>query len=89
MDSSKIKELRSKARALNPVAHIGKEGITPKVIEEISRQLRQQKLIKIRAPPAFFEGKSKKEVARALAAQVNAELIDQVGFMIVLAKANM
>jgi RNA-binding protein len=79
------KELRSKARAMNPTMNIGKEGLTETVIEEIKKQLRQKKLIKIKMLQSLAQDKDKDAVAAELVEKTDAVLIDRIGFVIVLA----
>ena len=86
IDPKRIKELRAKGKALVPIVQIGKDGLTENILTEIKKQLRTRKLIKIKASPAFFDGKDKKAEARALAESLKADVIDQVGFVIVVAK---
>ena len=85
MDIHKIKELRAKGKALEPIVHMGKEGLSPNVIAELQRQLKAHKLIKIKITKEYFTGKDKKAEAQAIADAVNAELIELVGFVVVLA----
>jgi RNA-binding protein YhbY len=60
--------------------------LTDGVISEIKKQLAKKKLIKIKLLKAALEGKDKKEAAKEIAAQTGAEIINQVGFVIVLHK---
>ena len=81
------KQLKIKARALSPAIRIGKNGLTPEVIKEISRQLKKKGLIKIKMLPPMLEGKDKsfkKSAAKEIAAKTNSELLDLTGFVIVL-----
>jgi RNA-binding protein len=80
------KELKSKAAALDPVVRVGKNGLTESTMKEITRQLHKKKLIKIKFLPAYLEGKNKKEEGKKLAAQLKAQIIHQVGFVVVLYK---
>ncbi len=82
---SRIKLLRAKAKELDPVGFIGKAGITDKVVEELQRQLKAKKLIKVRVAKDFY-GADKKSAAQGLADKVGADLIDRIGYVIVLAK---
>jgi len=79
-------ELAEKAKKLEPILRIGKAGLNENVIEEIKRQLKENKLIKIKLLRAFIEGKDKKEIAKEIAVKTNSELINQVGFVVVLYK---
>jgi RNA-binding protein len=79
-------ELAEKAKQLEPILRIGKSGLTENVIEEIKIQLKENKLIKIKLLRAFIEGKDKKEVGKEIASKTDSELINQVGFVVVLYK---
>lgn len=78
--------LKAKAKTLEPVIRIGKNGITENVLEHIKLMLKKRKLIKIKMLKAFVDANNKKMVAKKLAEDTNAELIEQVGFVIVLHK---
>jgi len=82
----RVRNLRSRSKLLTPVGFIGKAELSENVLEELRRQLKAKKLIKIKVHKAFYEGKDKKERAQFVADQLNADLIDQVGFMVVVAK---
>ena len=77
-------DLTEKAKLLEPVLRIGKSGVTPGVIEEIKRQLKKKKLIKIKFLKPALADKDKKEFAKEIAEKTGSELINQVGFVIVL-----
>ncbi len=81
-----IKELKAKAKAIEPIVRIGKSGLTESVINEIKKQLEQKKLIKIKMLKAFISGKDKKELAKEIAEKTNSMLVHNVGFIVVLAK---
>ncbi|MEE9524990.1 MAG: YhbY family RNA-binding protein [Candidatus Woesearchaeota archaeon] len=79
------KIMAEKAKNIQPILRIGKSGVTDGIIEEIKRQLRKRKLIKIKFLKSAIEG-SKKEFAEEIAERTRSELIHQVGFVIVLHK---
>lgn len=81
LDNNKLK-----AKALEPVIRIGKNGLTENTIKEIKKQLNKKKLIKVKLLRAFISDKNKKEVAKEIAQKTNSQLIDLVGFVIVLYK---
>ena len=85
--NKRIKELRAKAHTLDPVGFIGKEGMSPGTIEELKRQLKEKKLIKIKVSKILFEDKDKKEVAENIALALGGILIEQKGHTVVVAKA--
>ncbi len=79
-----MKELKKRARLLDPAARIGKNGLTEGTVEEIKRLLEKRKLIKVKFLSSAVKGKNKKELAKELAQRTGAELIDMVGFVAIL-----
>lgn len=96
MDSTttkKLNHLKQQAHTLPATVHIGKSGVTPTLVEELIRQLKNKKLVKIKfLDGAFSEHPShpsKKErhaFAAALAEKCGAEIVHQIGFVAVLYK---
>ena len=82
----KKKDLKEKAKLLEPMIRIGKAGLSDGVIKEIKNQLKKKKMIKIKILRSCLKEKNKKEVAKELAEKTNSELIDRVGFIAVLRK---
>ena len=83
------KQLMEKAKLLEPNTRIGKNGITPSLIEEISKHLKRKRLVKVKMLSAFLDGKGKsfkKETAIKVAEMTGSELIDLTGFVFVLHK---
>ncbi len=80
------KKLKEKAKTLEPVIRIGKNGLTENTVKEIKKQINKKKLIKVKLLRAFISDKNKKEVAKEIAKKTNSQLIDLVGFVIVLYK---
>ena len=80
------KKLKDKAKTLEPVIRIGKNGLTESTIKEIKKQLNKKKLIKVKLLKAFISDKNKKEVAKEIAEKTSSQLIYMVGFVVVLYK---
>ena len=78
--------LRSKAKALEPVLRMGKEGLSENFIEEVNKVLKKRKLIKIKLLKTSFDKKNKKEMMDSIIQRTNSELIDAVGNIIVIHK---
>ncbi|MBU0614840.1 MAG: YhbY family RNA-binding protein [Nanoarchaeota archaeon] len=78
--------IKQKAKALEPTVRVGKAGLTEKLIQEIISQLKKKKTIKVKLVKGALEGSDKKKLAKELAEKTGAELIDQVGFVVVLNK---
>jgi RNA-binding protein len=88
----KMRKLRSESKNLKPGIIIGKNGINDAVIKNIKTHLRTYGVIKIKILKTYIEGKDnegkdKKFLAKELANRCEAQLIDVVGFTVVLAKA--
>jgi RNA-binding protein len=77
---------REKAKQMQPVIWIGKKGITPELIEEIKKQVKDKKLIKIKLLKSALNDKSVKEMAEEICEQTSSTLIDKVGHVIVIEK---
>ncbi|CAJ37718.1 YhbY family RNA-binding protein [Methanocella arvoryzae] len=86
MDTKKILELRGMAARMEASTHIGKNGVTPSLIEEVSRQLKDNKLVKVKVLKSAFEEMPKEEIAKLLAEKTGSELIEVKGNTIVLFK---
>jgi len=80
------KEIREKAKALEPVVRIGKSGLTDSVVGEIKKQIKQKGMIKVKMLKSFVGGKDKKESAMELAEKTESSLVQRVGFVVVLSK---
>ena len=67
-------------RDFQPSVRIGKTGITPNIIEEISAQLKKRKLVKIKLNKGIYERDSRTRIWDYLA--------EETSSMIVLARGN-
>ncbi|MBN1544339.1 YhbY family RNA-binding protein [Candidatus Woesearchaeota archaeon] len=81
-----IKALRSKARLLEPLVRIGKNGLTESAVLQVRKLLVKRNLVKVKFLRAFVDTNDRKEAARDLAEMTRSELVDQVGFVAVLYK---
>jgi putative YhbY family RNA-binding protein len=76
------KEQRALAHHLNPVVHIGNEGLTPAVVKEAHAALNAHGLIKIRV---FSDDRAAREtMLTSLADQLDAAPIQHIGKLLVL-----
>ncbi len=71
---------------LKTTIRIGKNGITPSLIEEIKKQLRREKKVKIKMLGSFVKGEDKKQIADKIALKTNSKLVRMVGFVFALEK---
>lgn len=88
MNSEEKKKYKSQARTLKPFIIISKSGISENVIENITKNLKANKLTKIKLLKDYVDSveQDKKELAQMIAEKTQSEIIDQVGQMIVLYK---
>ena len=77
-------QLRSKAKALEPILRIGKNGLAENVIKELNSLLKEKNLIKIKLLKSSLDNKNKKELIKEIAGKTDSELIEAVGNIAVL-----
>jgi RNA-binding protein len=77
MDKKRIRELRGKAQALDVTIHVGKDGVTDKVVAELTRQLKQKRLVKVKLLASMEQGKE--EAADSLARATSSTLVEVRG----------
>jgi RNA-binding protein len=76
--------LRSTAHDLTPIFQVGKGGVNDNLLKQIAEALEVRELIKVSILDTCGEGKH--EVAEALAAGSQAELVQLIGRTVVLYK---
>lgn len=86
MTIEQIKEFKAKAKALEPMVRIGKNGLTESVVNQVALLLNKRKLVKVKFLKSFLENNERKSSAAELARLTGSELIEQVGFVVVLYK---
>ena len=79
-------ELKLKAKSLEPIVRIGKNGLTEGIVNEMIRQLKKKKLIKVKLLKSFVQDRNKKELIEEISSATDSEVIDLVGFVVVLRK---
>ena len=85
MDAATKKSLRKEAKSLSALVRIGKNGITKSIIEEINKQLKKNKLIKVRFLKSALEDHDKKEIIPDLIKKTHSIHVGTVGFVVTLA----
>jgi RNA-binding protein len=78
--------LRGLAHHLEPVVHIGRDGISEAVVKQIDEQLAHHELIKVRLGDGAPLDRD--QTADQLPAAVGAELVQNMGKVFVLYRAN-
>jgi RNA-binding protein len=86
LNSTQRKYLKGLAHHLNPVLQIGKEGLSGQVIQSLDQALKHHELVKI----GLLEtsGLNRKEAAREMAARLEAQVVQVIGFKISLYRPN-
>lgn len=86
MNTTFKQSLKAKAHHLKPVVLLGAKGLTPAVIEETNVALTSHELIKIKINGA--EKEDRRTIAIELCNQLNAELIQLIGTIVIIYRKN-
>lgn len=76
------KELKGKGTELKATMHVGKEGVSEGVVEELRNQLKSAKLVKVKVLASSAD--MKREMAEELAGKAGAELLEVRGNTLLL-----
>ena len=71
------KELMRRANEINPTVHVGKDGLDQGLFDEITVQLKKNRLIKVKVLSNSDDGA--KDVAEAIAENTGAVIVDVRG----------
>ena len=74
--------LKARAHALNPTVIIGNAGLTPSVLDEISRTLKSHELIKVRVMGDDREARA--AILEEICTQLNAGAVQHIGKILVI-----
>ena len=81
LNSTGRKILRSRAHALKPVVMVGRQGLTPRIIEKTREALDAHELIKIK----FLEHKEQKQdIIQTIEESTGAECVGIIGHVAIL-----
>lgn len=80
------KQFRTIGHSLNPIVTVAGNGLSEGVLNELNRALDDHELIKVKL--AIPEREDRKEVVAELAALPNVELIQEIGKVVLLYRAN-
>ncbi|MBK8187355.1 MAG: YhbY family RNA-binding protein [Cellvibrio sp.] len=80
------KQFRTIGHKLNPIVTIAGNGLSPNVIAELNRALDDHELIKVKL--ANPEREDRKELVQELIQLPNVELIQEIGKVVLLYRAN-
>lgn len=84
MDAKEIRRLRKEAQALKVTLHVGKDGVTEEVAEELRRQLKKHRLVKVRLQPSLETDRL--EAGSELARASSSTLVEVRGRTVVLSR---
>ncbi|MGB9941470.1 YhbY family RNA-binding protein [Methanosarcina sp.] len=84
MEKEKLYRLKAEANQLSPILNIGKNGVTDTLIEELNKQIKANRLVKVRVLKSAEEGKDLKAIAEEIAAATRSTLIEVRGRTVVL-----
>ncbi len=76
------KELMRRANEINPTVHVGKDGLDQGLFEEITAQLKKNRLIKVKVLSNSDEGA--KDAAASIEENTSAVIVDVRGGVIVV-----
>jgi RNA-binding protein len=71
--------LRGEMAEEHPTIWIGKKGVTPELIEEVSKQLDQNEIVKVRMLKSTLQTGKRGVIARLTAEKTGAELVEVRG----------
>jgi len=83
LDKRKLAELRARAQTIQPTLHVGKDGVTEEVAEELGKQLKKHKLVKVRLLTSMEADRH--DAGEQLARAASAVLVEVRGRTVVLA----
>lgn len=84
MEKEKLYKLKAEANQLSPILNIGKNGVTDTLIEELNKQIKANRLVKIRVLKSAEERKDLKAIAEEIAAATRSTVIEVRGRTVVL-----
>lgn len=82
--SDRIKELRGEAQELDAKLQVGKSGISEAFVEELLGTLKRERLVKVRLLRSARAGEDREEMAKRLAEEADAVLVETRGNTVVL-----
>jgi RNA-binding protein len=87
LSPTRRRELKARAHALDPVVLIGGAGLSPAVLAEIDRALKNHELIKVRAPGA--DRLEREAILEEICGRTGAQTVQHIGKVLVLFRENL
>ena len=78
------RHVRHELKEEGPTIWVGKEGLTPKVLEQVENQLQRAKMVKIRILKSALVTETAKDIATRTAEQVGAALVEVRGHVFII-----
>ncbi len=82
LDSAQRRQLKAQAHSLSAIIQTGSKGVTEAVVAETEIAIDHHELIKVRL--AGSEREQRAQMAQELAAAVKAEVVGQIGAVVIL-----
>ncbi len=79
LDRERARLLAREGRGLEVTLQVGKHGVTPNLLAELSEQLRQHKLVKVKILSSAFRGSGRDEILEELAGGSRAYIVEVRG----------
>ncbi|MGQ9460492.1 MAG: YhbY family RNA-binding protein [Candidatus Bathyarchaeaceae archaeon] len=80
------RRIKRELSAEKPTIWVGKEGATPRMVNEISRQLEKKEIVKVKILKSALKDEEAKTVASKIAEQTDSTLIEVRGHILILYK---
>ena len=80
------RRMKRELSAEKPTVWVGKEGATPQIVNEISRQLEKREIVEVRILKSALKDEEAKSVASKIAEQTSSTLIEVRGHTLLLYK---
>jgi RNA-binding protein len=89
MEGSKLSLFKRKREmnAEKPTVWIGKEGVAPGIVDEISRQLEKKEVVKVKILKSAIKKEEAEKIGVKIAQETESSLIDVRGHMLLLYKS--
>jgi RNA-binding protein len=87
MTASKVRRrIKRELSGERPTIWVGKEGVTSRIVEEINRQLKKRKMVKVKILKTALKERKARDIANIIAQKTESVLIDVRGHTVMLYK---
>jgi RNA-binding protein len=80
------RRIKSALNTEKPTIHIGKDGVTSQIVNEVAKQLDAREMIKVKILKTALQEKEATEIATTIAEKTESELVDLRGHTFLLFK---